>query len=192
MATASPGSGISLRPLADESQHESPFIDPDGNLLVKPDIRNDNGSGYISRDFYPLLAHHELFHQRFASDCPAENGILERANRTMREAFWDQRRENRYQAEDTLSQVITHYNRERLHSALGYKTPRQAYGGQPERTHQARRLTMARASHDRNQIDPGIRQRTLPYETGDTVSPDLPTGVPLPAETNHFRPLCMF
>jgi putative transposase len=144
--------------------------DEDGHLLVKPEIRSDNGSGYISRDFYQLLAHHELVHQRITPGCPEENGIMERANRTVREALEDLHLENRYQAEDTLSQIIRHYNQERLHSALGFVTPREVYRGQPERIYQARRLKMAQARHRRKQINLGIRQRTLPYETDDTVS----------------------
>ena len=144
--------------------------DEDGNLLVKPEIRSDNGSGYISRDFYHLLAHYDLVHQRITPGCPEENGIMERANRTMREALEDLPLENRYQAEDTLSQIIRYYNQERLHSALGFVTPLAAYRGQPERIHQARRLKMAQARHRRKQINLGFRQRTLPYEPDDTVS----------------------
>ena len=95
---------------------------------------------------------------------------MERANRTMREALEDLQLENRYQAEETLSQIIRHYNQVRLHSALGFVTPQEAYRGQPHRIHEARRLKMAQARHRRKQINLGIRQRTLPYETDGTVS----------------------
>ena len=137
---------------------------------MKPAIRSDNGSGYISRDFYQLLAHHDLAHQRITPGCPEENGIMERANRTLREALEDLPLENRYQAEDTLSVIIRHYNHERLYSALGFVTPHEAYRGQPERIYQAHRLKMAQARHRRKQINLGIRQRTLPYKPDDTVS----------------------
>jgi len=144
--------------------------DEEGQLLVKPEIRSDNGSGYISRDFYQLLAHHDLVHQRITPGCPEENGIMERANRTMREALEDLQLDDRYQAEETLWQIIRHYNEVRLHSALGFVTPQEAYRGKPRRIHEARRLKMAQARHRRKQINLGIRQRTLPYETDSTVS----------------------
>ena len=161
-----------------------PCVD-EGQLLVKPEIRSDNGSGYISRDFHQLLAHHDLVHQRITPGCPEENGIMERANRTLREALEDLLLENRYQAEETLSQIIQHYNHERLHSALGFVTPCEAYRGQPDQIHQARRLTRAQARHRRKHITLGSRQRTLPYELEDTLSSNCPSSVPLPAETNH-------
>ena len=144
--------------------------DDDRNLEVSPEIRSDNGSGYISRDFYLLLAHHELVHQRITPGCPEENGLMERANRTLREALEDVQIENRYQAEDTLSEIIRHYNHERLHSALGFVTPQQVYRGQPGRIHKARRIKVAQTRHRRKQNNLGIRQRTLPYEPIDTVS----------------------
>jgi transposase InsO family protein len=144
--------------------------DEHGNLQIRPEIRSDNGSGYISRDFYQLLAHHELVHQRITTGCPEENGIMERANRTVREALEDIEMTNRYQAMDTLSQIICHYNQERSHSALGFVTPEVVYRGQPEFVHQARRLKLSQARHRRKQINLGIRQRTLPYEPDDTVS----------------------
>lgn len=86
-----------------------------GELLVKPEIRSDNGSCYISREFHGLLEHHELTHVKIKPYCPEENGIMERSNRTVREAFEESELEsdpsaNRYAAEAALGQIIAWYN----------------------------------------------------------------------------------
>ena len=61
--------------------------DAEGKLLVKPEIRSDNGSCYISREFGGVLDEHELSHRRIKPHCPEENGLMERANRTLDEAL---------------------------------------------------------------------------------------------------------
>ena len=141
-----------------------------GEVMVKPKIRSDNGSGYISKEFHGLLAYHGLTHHRITPHCPEENGIMERANRTLREALEDIDLENRFKAEDTLKSIIEHYNTERLHSALGYLRPVDYYRGNPSRMHESRRRKLMQARHRRKQINLGIRQRTLPLEPDETVS----------------------
>ncbi|MFO0915646.1 MAG: DDE-type integrase/transposase/recombinase [Pirellulales bacterium] len=139
-------------------------------LSVKPTIRSDNGSGYISKEFRGLLEHHGLTHHRITPHCPEENGVMERANRTLREALEDVPLENRFQAEEILRSIVNRYNQERLHSALGYLRPVDYYRGEPDRLHADRRLKVTQARHRRKQINLKIRQRTLPLETNETVS----------------------
>lgn len=141
-----------------------------GEWTARPRIRSDNGSGYISREFRGLLADHGLTHHRIRPHCPEENGIMERANRTFREALEEVELLSRFQAEDALASIIEHYNHERLHSSLGYLRPVDYYRGEPKRLHESRRLKLSQARHRRKQINLGIRQRTLPLEPGPTVS----------------------
>lgn len=58
-----------------------------GELLVKPEIRSDNGSCFLSREFHGVLEHYGLTHVKIKPHCPEENGIMERSNRTLREAL---------------------------------------------------------------------------------------------------------
>jgi putative transposase len=140
-----------------------------GELSVRPEIRSDNGSGYISKEFHGLLEHHGLTHHKITPHCPEENGVMERANRTFREALEEVEPSSRFEAEDALGRIITHYNEERLHSSLGYLRPVDYYRGAPQVLHEDRRRKLSQARHRRKQINLGIRQRTLPYEDRETV-----------------------
>ena len=59
----------------------------DGKPAATPLIRSDNGSCYISKEFRMVLRENGLGHHRIRPHCPEENGLIERANRTLREAL---------------------------------------------------------------------------------------------------------
>jgi len=138
-------------------------------LLVKPEIRSDNGSGYISYEFHGLLAHHGLVHVKIKPHCPEENGIVERHNRTVREALDETGLEsdpaaNRYQAEAEIGRIVKWYNTERLHSSLGFLRPVDYYRGQPKELHEARKTKLTLARHRRREKNLKLRQPTLPLQ----------------------------
>jgi transposase InsO family protein len=60
-------------------------LDNEGRATVQPMIRSDNGSAYVSKEFGSVLEYHRLVHNRIRPHCPEENGVIERANRTLRE-----------------------------------------------------------------------------------------------------------
>lgn len=141
-----------------------------GEVLVKPVIRSDNGSGYISQEFGGLLSHHGLTHHRIKPHCPEENGVMERCNRTLREAIEEHELTGRYDAEQVIGELVTHYNEIRLHSALLYQTPATWYRGNPEHIAEARRRKLAQARHRRKQFNLGIRQRTFPFSASESAT----------------------
>lgn len=136
--------------------------DAAGRLLARPEIRTDNGSGYVSREFRQVLAEHELAHQRIKPHCPEENGLMERAYRTLREALEEEELTDRPTAERVLARVIGWYNEERLHRALGYLRPVDYYRGDPAALIETRRRKLAAARHQRKEANLRLRQRTLP------------------------------
>jgi transposase InsO family protein len=136
----------------------------DGSLSVRPEIRSDNGSGYISKEFHGVLEFHGMSHHKITPHCPEENGIMERANRTFREALEMEEFTNRYEAEEAIGRVIRWYNEQRLHSSLGYLRPMDYYRGEPKKLHERRRRKLKTARHRRREQNLKLRQKTLPLE----------------------------
>jgi transposase InsO family protein len=134
-----------------------------GRPGVPPEIRTDNGSGYVSSEFRTVLRENGLGHQRIKPHCPEENGLIERAHRTLREELDGERLTTYWEAHDALAKVIHRYNHERLHSALGYLRPIDYYRGNPEALREERKRKLAAARHRRREANLKLRQPTLPY-----------------------------
>jgi putative transposase len=138
--------------------------DEQGGPLARPEIRSDNGSCFISKEFHGVLEHYGLTHVKIRPHCPEENGIMERSNRTVREALEEEEPASRYEAEAALGRIIHWYNHERLHSSLGYLRPIDYYRGDPQTLHETRRKKIAAARHRRREKNLDLRQPTLPIE----------------------------
>ena len=63
---------------------------------------------------------------------PEQNGIVERANKTIRESMVPVILTNYDQARHEMSKIVEYYNNNRRHSSLNYLTPMQYYMGNPE------------------------------------------------------------
>ncbi|MCL5271672.1 MAG: integrase core domain-containing protein [bacterium] len=134
----------------------------DEGPLATPAIRSDNGGGYVSHEFHVVPGAWGLTHHRVRPHCPEENGLMERANRTLREALEGEELTDLLQAREVLARIVRQDNEERLHSALGYLRPVDYYRGDPARLHEARRVKLAAARHARREANLNIRQLTLP------------------------------
>jgi transposase InsO family protein len=142
----------------------------EGKLLERPEIRSDNGSCYISREFGGVLDEYELTHRRIKPHCPEENGLMERANRTIDEALEGEKLTDYLQAVKVLSRLIRWYNEDRLHSALGFLRPVDYYRGKPEELYAERRQKLVAARHRRRERNIQLRQPTLPLTNEETVA----------------------
>jgi transposase InsO family protein len=139
-----------------------------------PRLRSDNGSCFISREFRGVLDEHHLGHQRIKPHCPEENGVIERSNRTLREALDGEELTDWLQARDAIARIVRWYNEDRLHSALGYLRPIDYYRGDPVALHEQRRRKMAEARHRRREENLKLRQPTLPLESQEGVAKQEP------------------
>lgn len=144
--------------------------DDQGNLTVRPLIRSDNGSGYVSREFGGVLDEYGLSHRRIKPHCPEENGVMERAYRTIGEALEDEELSDYFTAVSVIRRVIHWYNDVRLHSALGFLRPADYYRGNPAQLHEARRRKLTAARHRRREKNLSLRQPTLLLEPVETVA----------------------
>ena len=143
--------------------------DEAGRPRVQPEIRSDNGRGYGSQEFRLVLKENGLGHHRIKPRCPEENGLIERSNRTLREALEGEELRDLLQAQEVLGRVVRRYNTERLHSALGYLPPAVVYRGEPESRRSERRRKLSEARHRRRERNLELQQPTLAFAEGETV-----------------------
>jgi transposase InsO family protein len=143
---------------------------PDGKPVITPEIRSDNGSGYVSKEFRVVLTENGLAHHRIQPHCPEENGLIERANRTLREGLEGEELTDHLTAIRVMARLVKRYNEERLHSALGYLPPWEFYRGEPARRFEQRRTKLFQARHRRRERNLHLRQGTLPLEGGEAVT----------------------
>jgi putative transposase len=142
----------------------------DGQPLSKPEIRSDNGSGYVSKEFKVVLKENGLGHHRIRPHCPEENGLIERMHRTLREELDGEELANLLEAEKVFARVVRRYNEERLHSALGYLAPVDYYRGKPAERYAARRTKLSQARHQRKEKNLELQERTLPFPGEEEVA----------------------
>src|SRR5262249_197679 len=122
------------------------------------------------REFWGVLKEHGLGHHRIKPPCPEENGVRERAYRTLREALEGEELRNLLEAEQVRARIVRWYNEERLHRALGYLRPVDYYRGNPEERQAERKQKLAQARHRRRERNLGLEQGTLPFGAGETVA----------------------
>ncbi len=156
--------------LAAQAALETLPVDAEGRLVETPQMRSDNGSCFISREFGGVLEEHGLIHRRIKPHCPEENGVLERAQRTLGEALEEEELTDHLQAVRVIRGLVRWYNEQRLHSALGFLRPVDYYRGEPERMYAVRRQKLAEARHRRRERNLQLRQPTLPFTPEETVA----------------------
>ena len=101
------------------SRYTSKEVVPQGLTL-----RSDNGSIFLARAYLASTEYWGIRQEYIPSGKPDWNGVVERFFRTLKqECVWLHNFESFEQAEKIISQWIDNYNKNRLHSSLGYKTP---------------------------------------------------------------------
>jgi len=114
---------------------------------AKPQIISDRGGQFVSRDFKEYIRLWQTSHVMTSPHYPQSNGKLERFHRTLKEqAIRPKTPLCLDDARRVAGQFIEHYNRVRLHSAIGYVAPidkllgrdQEILRARDEKLHQAR------------------------------------------------------
>lgn len=97
---------------------------------AKPRIISDNGPQFISRDFKLYIRLAGMTHVRTSPYYPQSNGKLEALNKTVkRTTIRPACPKSKDEVVSLMNRFDTHYNHERLHSAIGYVTPADKLAG---------------------------------------------------------------
>ena len=95
-----------------------------------PRIISDNGPQFIAREFKELIRIAGMTHVRTSPFYPQSNGKLERWHKSLKsEAIRPKTPLSLEDAQRVVGSYVTHYNTIRLHSAIGYLTPKDKLEG---------------------------------------------------------------
>ncbi len=89
-------------------------------------LRSDNGLVFGAKAFVGVVNRYGLNQEYITPYTPEQNGMIERFFRSLKEeCIW----QNRFSSKDAAFRIVADwmdfYNERRVHSALGYKAPRE-------------------------------------------------------------------
>ncbi len=117
---------------------------------AKPQIISDNGPQFVAKDFKEFLRLWQTSHVFTSPHYPQSNGKLERYHRTLKEqAIRPKTPLTLEDAHRVVGQFVDHYNNVRLHSALGYVTPKDRLEGRHLEIQKARDQKLEAARRQR-------------------------------------------
>lgn len=128
-----------------------------------PRIISDNGPQFVAKDFKEFIRLCGMTHVRTSPYYPQSNGKIERWHRSLKEdcirpgvplSLEDARR--------LVGEFVDHYNTVRLHSAIGYVTPKDKREG---------REALIFAERDRKLVEARERRKVLRAAAGNAESP---------------------
>ena len=117
---------------------------------AKSRIISDNGPQFIAKDFKEFIRLSGMTHVKTSPYYPQSNGKLERYHKTIKSTCI--RPKTPLTLEDArrlTSDFVADYNNQRLHSAIGYVTPKDKLEGRAEMIHAQRDAKLAAARQAR-------------------------------------------
>ncbi len=117
---------------------------------VTPRIISDNGPQFIAKDFKEFIKIAGMTHVRTAPYYPQSNGKIERYHRTIKsECIRQGVLLSLDDAREVVAEFVTHYNKVRLHSSIGYITPDDKLYGREKQIFKDRDSKLEQARVDR-------------------------------------------
>lgn len=112
---------------------------------ASPSLISDNGSQFVSVQFKGFLADCGYQQRRTAVSYPQSNGKMERQFRTTKEELRLRPILDFDDLVEQVNEIITHYNTQRYHSAIGYVTPQDVLEGRDGQIKRERRAKLEEA-----------------------------------------------
>ncbi|NJN05137.1 MAG: DDE-type integrase/transposase/recombinase [Rhodobacteraceae bacterium] len=139
---------------------------------AKPRIISDNGPQFIAKDFKEFIRVAGMTHVRTSPYYPQSNGKIERWHKTLKgDCIRVQVPLSLEEARRIMTDFVDHYNNVRLHSAVGYVTPKDKLLGNDPTIHTERDRKLAEARDRRKQMRQ-TRQEKLDHRA-DSSRPAL-------------------
>jgi len=133
---------------------------------VTPRIISDNGPQFVARDFKAFIRLCGMTHVRTSPCYPQSNGKLERWYKTLKQdCIRTQTPLSLADARRVVARFVKEYNEVRLHSAIGYITPRDRLEGREAQIQAARKAKLAVARQERRQA----HQASMPSRSTSTT-----------------------
>lgn len=100
---------------------------------ARPRIISDNGPQFLARDFKEFIRQAGMTHVRTSPYYPQSNGKLERWHQSFKVEGWRPGLAQDLDSARVLTEkYVRHYNEVRLHSAIGYITPKDKLEGRAQ------------------------------------------------------------
>jgi transposase InsO family protein len=129
---------------------------------AKPRIISDNGPQFIAKDFKEFIRVCGMSHARTSPYYPQSNGKIERWHRILKEdCIRPGTPLSLEDAQRIVARFVEHYNTVRLHSAIGYITPKDKLDGREKEIFAARDRKLDEARERRKAKRHAARQAAL-------------------------------
>jgi putative transposase len=134
---------------------------------VSPRIISDNGPQFIAKDFKEFIRIAGMTHVKTSPYYPQSNGKIERWHKTLKgDCIRPKVPLSLDEARRLVADFVLHYNTVRLHSAIGYVTPKDKLEGRQKEIQEARDRKLAEARERRKQA------RQIQHEQKQTATQD--------------------
>ncbi len=132
-----------------------------------PRIISDNGPQFIAKDFKEFIRVAGMTHVRTSPYYPQSNGKLERWHKTLKgECIRVKVPLSLDEARRLVTDYVDHYNSVRLHSAIGYVTPKDKLEGRAQAIFDERDRKLAEARERRRQLRQAQHQQPQTQPVG--------------------------
>ncbi len=139
---------------------------------VSPRIISDNGPQFIARDFKEFIRICGMTHVRTSPYYPQSNGKIERWHKSLKgECIRMLTPLSLEDARRIVGEYVRSYNEERLHSAIGYLTPKDKLEGREQEILAERDRRLEEARQRRAMARQEVRQTMRPEPVAAAAAP---------------------